>query len=298
MTSKEIVHVSGGLTPEQFKEEVDIARQSAYTLQDIVENEKWYAMIQGNKHLNIQAWQAIGIKYRLTARTADTDIIYHPQTGAMLGVKARVEIIDQDAVVHGEGHSYCTYDEEETRKDGTKYRKWQGRPLANLSGMAQTRAASRGFKQILSWVVVLAGYSPTPAEEMQAFDNNAKSTEPVDEGDPLTYCPLHNVNWFMKGKMRDFAHPMEDGSWCNRRSAWGSIFRNASDTMGWSLSKSNRWIMEQYGKDIKDMIPEEQAQLVEDIVAMSAAHLRGLNDEASKGPEEGMQEAPEEDTLF
>ena len=39
-------------------------------------------------------------------------------------------------------------------------------PLFQLASMAQTRANSKVLRNVLSWVVVLAGYKPTPAEEM------------------------------------------------------------------------------------------------------------------------------------
>lgn len=43
-------------------------------------------------------------------------------------------------------------------------------PLFQLASMAQTRACSKVLAQVLKWVVVLAGYAPTPAEEIQDMD--------------------------------------------------------------------------------------------------------------------------------
>lgn len=39
-------------------------------------------------------------------------------------------------------------------------------PLFQLRSMAQTRAAAKALRLVFSWVVVLAGYRPTPAEEI------------------------------------------------------------------------------------------------------------------------------------
>lgn len=39
-------------------------------------------------------------------------------------------------------------------------------PLYQLASMAQTRANAKALRNVLSWVAVLAGYRPTPAEEM------------------------------------------------------------------------------------------------------------------------------------
>ena len=41
-------------------------------------------------------------------------------------------------------------------------------PLFQLRSMAQTRAAAKALRNALAWVVVLAGYKPTPAEEMDS----------------------------------------------------------------------------------------------------------------------------------
>jgi len=43
---------------------------------------------------------------------------------------------------------------------------WRGRPEFQLASMAQTRAAGKVLRLLLGWIVTLAGYEPTPAEEM------------------------------------------------------------------------------------------------------------------------------------
>ncbi len=39
-------------------------------------------------------------------------------------------------------------------------------PLSQIRSMAQTRACAKGYRLALAWVAVLAGYAPTPAEEL------------------------------------------------------------------------------------------------------------------------------------
>jgi hypothetical protein len=43
---------------------------------------------------------------------------------------------------------------------------WRGKPEFQLASMAQTRAAGKVLRLLLGWVVTLAGYEPTPAEEI------------------------------------------------------------------------------------------------------------------------------------
>jgi hypothetical protein len=47
---------------------------------------------------------------------------------------------------------------------------WRGKPEFQLASMAQTRAAGKVLRLLLGWIVTLAGYEPTPAEEMVVED--------------------------------------------------------------------------------------------------------------------------------
>ena len=38
--------------------------------------------------------------------------------------------------------------------------KWEGKPLFQIKLMAQTRACAKALRNVLAWVVVLAGYAP------------------------------------------------------------------------------------------------------------------------------------------
>jgi len=42
--------------------------------------------------------------------------------------------------------------------------------------MAQTRACAKALRNVLAWVVVLAGYAPTPAEEMDSVTVNKQDS--------------------------------------------------------------------------------------------------------------------------
>jgi len=61
-------------------------------------------------------------------------------------------------------------------------------PLAQICSMAETRAGSKVLRQLLSWVVVLANYKATPAEEMESVVDVA-SPPPMPEPPPSTDEP-------------------------------------------------------------------------------------------------------------
>jgi hypothetical protein len=49
-------------------------------------------------------------------------------------------------------------------------------PLFQLRSMAQTRACAKALRNVLAWIVVLAGYAPTPAEEMDGVPGGQNSS--------------------------------------------------------------------------------------------------------------------------
>ena len=64
-------------------------------------------------------------------------------------------------------------------------------PSFQLRSMAQTRACAKAFRNVLAWVVVLAGYKPTPAEEMQGIieAEPIEPTEPEDKPESQPESP-------------------------------------------------------------------------------------------------------------
>ena len=50
------------------------------------------------------------------------------------------------------------------------------KPLSACESMAQTRATGKAFRQSFSWIMILAGYSPTPAEEVQSLPIDQQKT--------------------------------------------------------------------------------------------------------------------------
>lgn len=137
-------------SPEQV---IDEASKAAKMLVDLVRQNGWSKKIGGGEHLQVEAWQVVGKFYGLTAKTKSTEYVEY---GKAKGFNATVEIINDKGVVIGGAESMCLDDEGN----------WRGKPLFSIKSMAQTRATGKALRQMLSWVVVLAGFKPTPAEEM------------------------------------------------------------------------------------------------------------------------------------
>lgn len=128
----------------------------ASALRDIVERQKLYATISGKKFPQVEAWMTIGRMDNVVAREAE--IIRH-EDGSYEAAAELVRL--SDGMVIGRGSALC----------GTKGdRPWDGRPEPVRRSMAVTRATSRAFRQQYSWIMALAGYEPTPADEMPIPD--------------------------------------------------------------------------------------------------------------------------------
>lgn len=194
--------MSTAITPEEFEAQVEAAHQKAATLKRIVDAQRLSVHVGQSDHLKVEAWQTIGRGYGYSAATKVTQLLRN-NDGEIIGAEAHADIID-NATGHvvGGADSFC-FDDEEGKARQT---------VSQLAGMAQTRAESRAFKQMLSWVVVLAGYSPTPAEEMHG---DVRRTVEAQAG-PAFFCEEHQTQWFKRGKMRRYSHPIGDSEqWCD-----------------------------------------------------------------------------------
>lgn len=77
------------------------------------------------------------------------------------GWEARVEARTRDGAIVGAAEAECLRGE----------RTWKNRDDYALRSMAQTRATSKALRQPLGFVMTLAGFDPTPAEEMPTHDS-------------------------------------------------------------------------------------------------------------------------------
>src|SRR3989304_3171528 len=139
-------------------------RKQAEALMRVVKEAGLSKDLGGNKpHLEVEAWQTIG---RFNGYL--TDIVWTKpiiEGGEKVGYEARAELVRIDDGVHVIGaEASCFFDEEIERKDGTTFKRWDDDYA--VKSMAQTRAQSKLGRMAFAWVAVLAGYSGTPAEEM------------------------------------------------------------------------------------------------------------------------------------
>ena len=152
-------------------EVLDQARQAARALTDVIKNKANPVRFRGETYLEFEDWQTVGRFYNVTAKVVDVQPI---EVGESHGFRATADAM-RDGVAISSAVAMCLNDEAN----------WRGKPMAQLMSMAQTRASAKALRNVLAWVVVLAGYKPTPAEEMPRDDDGgARLRNPT--GDEVT----------------------------------------------------------------------------------------------------------------
>lgn len=197
-------------TTQELDETVNRATVMAQTLARIITEQNLSVQIGHGKHVQVEAWQTVGRFCGYVAQSEE-----QPCDGPGALARAKITRLSDGMVV-----SMAT-----ARCGGPGDEPWDKRASNHQGSMAQTRAVSKAFRNVLSWIVVLAGYEPTPYEEMpQTPDRAPKSAteQPPNLSSPTTerpadkWCSVHDVASYMRGAMPRHGHPLgETGQWCN-----------------------------------------------------------------------------------
>ena len=156
------------------------AQAVSKALAPVIEEQQLYTEIGGRRHVRIEGWTLLGALvgvFPVTVWCRDL-----PD-----GVEARVEARTLAGELVGAAEAACTRDEPT----------WANRPYYALRSMAATRAASKALRMPLGFIMSLAGFEGTPAEEMDGIVTAApaRAMQPRQQvaADPAApMCPAHN----------------------------------------------------------------------------------------------------------
>lgn len=169
-------NISINKTPKEILQDAHLA---ARELQAVISKKKKPVKFNGEQYLEFEDWQTLGRFYGLTVKIDSTKFV---EFGDVKGFEAIASVINVNTGIEvSSAESLCLNDE----------RNWSNKPLFQLKSMAQTRAGSKALRNVLAWVVVMAGYKPTPAEEMAQSDRVAPNTDGL--GDSPSYVPQVSV---------------------------------------------------------------------------------------------------------
>lgn len=165
----ELVHIPQNIieVAREPQEVLEEARKAAAALQDVIKTKAKPVMMNGEQYLEFEDWQTVGKFYGVTAKVVDTEYVEYGNAKGFIARAVAIRVIDGMEISGAE--AMCMNDEAN----------WKAKPLFQLRSMAQTRACAKSLRNILAWVVVLAGYKTTPAEEMTGNEGNSNQSKPA-----------------------------------------------------------------------------------------------------------------------
>jgi len=139
-------------TPDQL---LSGAAAIAKPLARVIEDQKLYSVISGRRYVRVEGWTTLGALLGVVARevsNVEHDGFYEATVELWRLPSAE---LPNGAFISG-ASAECGRDEPV----------WQKRPAYARRSMAATRATGKACRLAFSWVMTMAGFEATPAEEM------------------------------------------------------------------------------------------------------------------------------------
>lgn len=141
-------------------EEINLSSPSdimdfATNLKELIVQNGLFTNIKGKNYVNVEGWQIAGA---FTGVFPIVEKVENLSDGLKFKYRAEVTLRDKDNNIVGSGMAICT-----NREAGKS-----GFDEYAVASMAQTRAVGKAFRMKLGWLLKIAGYETTPAEEMDA----------------------------------------------------------------------------------------------------------------------------------
>ena len=131
----------------------------ASVLNDIIDKQEMFVKISGKKHVKVDGWCTLGTF--LGVLPVEEEV---KEEGR--GWYAKVNLVNKNnGMVIGGASSICTRDEN----------RWKDAPDYAVRSMAVTRATGKAYRLAFSWIMCMAGYNPTPYEEMPIEDQTIEA---------------------------------------------------------------------------------------------------------------------------
>lgn len=146
------------------------ATATANALKAVVDAKNLTKDIQGKAYVLVDGWTLLGTMlgvFPICVWTRPVHEFPANQGSPVVGWEARVEARTLAGAVVGAAEAQCTRSEN----------LWKSRDDYALRSMAQTRATSKALRQPLGFVMTLAGFAETPAEEMPKAENTPRASK-------------------------------------------------------------------------------------------------------------------------
>lgn len=144
-------------------EQVELSNPSdimnfATNLKDLIVQNKLFTQIKGKNYVNVEGWQIAGA---FTGVFPIVEKVEDLSSNGTYKYRAEVTLRDKENYVVGSGIAICS-NKENGKTNFDEYA---------VASMAQTRAVGKAFRMKIGWLLKIAGYETTPAEEMDAIQD-------------------------------------------------------------------------------------------------------------------------------
>lgn len=153
----------------------------ATSLKEMIVQNKLYTDIKGKNYVNVEGWQIAGA---FTGTYPIVEKVEQIPTANPREYKYRAEVSlrDKDNNVVGYGVALCS-NKEHGKTGFDEYA---------VASMAQTRAVGKAYRMKIGWLLKVAGYETTPAEEMDAVQK-AQEAETVEK--PVAKPSVRDISY-------------------------------------------------------------------------------------------------------
>jgi hypothetical protein len=213
------------------------------------------------EYVFVEGWLAISRANNEQPHATVKEVVRDPETGDEL-IHARAWLTDLRGTIVSRADGYC----------GTGESRWRDKPFYARASMAQTRALAKAMRLRHAWVMVMAGYSPTPAEEMSEdlVDTRPSAVGPaparpqeLDDEPGVAHVAIKAISE-KTGKKGDgtpyirYGIRGSDGAWYNTFSPkFGELARTARES---GARATIRYAVTSFGNDILDFAIEEPTE--------------------------------------
>lgn len=141
-------------------EQVELASPQAVLefanqLKKLIVDNHLYTDIKGKNYVNVEGWQIAGAFIGISPTV---EVVENLSQGTFYKYRAEVSLRDKEGNKVGYGVAICT-NKEAGKHNFDEYA---------VCSMAQTRAIGKAYRMRIGWLLKVAGYETTPAEEMDA----------------------------------------------------------------------------------------------------------------------------------
>ena len=174
------------------------AKEVATSLTGMIRDLGLYSNINGKEYVRVEGWTTLGAMLGVTPRTVSVEEI---EPGVF---EAVVEIVTADGKVIGRGIAECGSLDEVDRSGNPV---WGNRARYARKSMAITRATGKAYRLSYSWIIKMAGYESTPAEEMDGVIEGsfAPASAPVSGNPGTVLVPFQKAKKLNGGNAPDVA---------------------------------------------------------------------------------------------